>query len=93
MTDTLTQLGRAQQAAQAATSAIEALDPVFQELEAEYLRRWRTTKPAEAAEREDAWMMIRALEELRTALSVKAKGGQVSAFNLRRHLALNATRG
>lgn len=92
-TEALERHGRAQQQAAAASSALDSLEPLFVELEAEYMRRWRSSKPAEHAEREDAWIMVRALEELRNALSARAKGGQVSAFNLRRHLAMNATRG
>jgi hypothetical protein len=93
MSDPLHQLGSAQAAGVEADALLRQIQKPLAELEAEYVRRWRTSAYDKPQDREDAWLMLRALEELRTHLSVQAKGGAITAFNLRRSLAAKPTRG
>lgn len=91
MSNAQNQLGRATVEAHAAQSSLDQMRPFFDDLEAEYVRRWRNSEHSQQTTREDAWLMLRALDELRSHLAVKAKGGAVAAFNLRRHLAKPVT--
>jgi hypothetical protein len=91
MSDPLHQLGRAQAAAVEANGLAQQLDKPFAAMEAEYIRRWRASK--DINEREDAWLMLRALDEFRGHLLAVAKGGDVAAFNLRKHIAARTNRG
>lgn len=91
MNDPLHQLGQAQAASLEANALAQQLDKPFTALEAEYIRRWRSSR--DINEREDAHLMLRALDELRGHLLAVAKGGDVAAFNLRKHLAARTKRG
>jgi hypothetical protein len=91
MTDPLHQLGRANVAAVEAVHLQQMLDKPFAALEAEYIRRWRLSR--DINEREDAHVMLRALDELRGHILAVAKGGDVAAFNLRRTVAARAKQG
>ena len=53
-------------------------------LERTYMDAWRRTAPTDTAKREDAYYMLRALDELRSNLKAAAAAGGVVTFNLRR---------
>lgn len=93
MTDPLHQLGRANVAAVEATALQQMLQKPFEQLEAEYIRRWRASDPADVGAREDSWLMLRALSEFRSHLLAAVKGGDVAAYNLRRTIAARSKRG
>lgn len=63
------------------------LAKAFAELSTAYLLAWKATTPDDVSTREDAWMMVRALEQLQGHLKAKTAGGRVAAFNLRGALA------
>ncbi len=64
----------------------EALKTAFEKLEEKYLNQFRNSAFEEASAREDAWLMLRALNEFRGELSAASKGGAVAAFNMRSRL-------
>jgi hypothetical protein len=84
--------GLAEQEAQAAKAVLEnpLLVKAFRELAAAYMLVWKGTAPGDVAQREDAWLAIRALEQLEGHLKAKILGGKVVNFNLRGTLAANA---
>jgi hypothetical protein len=55
-------------------------------VEAEYLRRWRGTDLSDVEAREDAFFMLRALDDLRQAIEAAARGDKIAAFNSRSSL-------
>jgi hypothetical protein len=79
----------AEQEAEAARVLMESptLQKAFKELAALYTATWRGTAIDEVAKREDAWLMMRALEQVHGHLKAKIAGGNVAAFNLRGALA------
>jgi hypothetical protein len=58
----------------------------FADLEAQYIATWRKSKPAEMRIREDAYLMLRALDELKGNLKAAASAGGLVSFNLRRSI-------
>jgi hypothetical protein len=63
-----------------------SFNKAFADLEAQYVMVWRKSKPAEQRIREDAYMMLRALDELKANLKSAAAAGGLVSFNLRRSI-------
>jgi hypothetical protein len=63
-----------------------AFQKAFDDLQGQYILTWRNSKPAEAQLREDAYMMLRALDELKANLKSAAAAGGIVTFNLRRSI-------
>ena len=64
-----------------------AFNKAFADLQEQYIMAWRNSKPAEGPLREDAYMMLRALDELKGNLKAAAAAGGIVTFNLRRSIA------
>lgn len=56
---------------------------IFQALEAKYTEAWKSSSHKDAALREDAYHMIRALGELKLELESIAKSEDIKKFNSR----------
>lgn len=86
------QVAQAVQASDAASSILN--HPGFQkavgDLERSYIDAWRKAPPGAVQQREDAYFMLRALDELRNNLRAAAAAGGVVSFNLRRTIAEKA---
>jgi hypothetical protein len=63
-----------------------AFQKAFEDLQAQYTLTWRNSKAAEAQLREDAYYMLRALDELKGNLKAAAAAGGIVTFNLRRSI-------
>jgi hypothetical protein len=63
-----------------------AFNKAFSDLEAQYIATWRKSKPAEQRIREDAYLMLRALDECKASLKAAAAAGGIVSFNLRRSI-------
>lgn len=72
-------------AAEAARRLLEdkTLLAAFARLEASYTSAWRDTAPAQTAEREDAYTMLRALERLRRDLETVVQNGNLAEHTMR----------
>ncbi len=55
------------------------LTEVFDLVEAESINKWRITSPMQAADRENAWQNIKAVERVRNALSGIVDNGLIEA--------------
>ena len=85
------QAAEASLAASEAKALSERIGKHIDQVDAEYVRRWREAKTA--ADREQLWALQQALRDFRSHLESVMKGGDVVAFNLRRHLAGAPKRG
>lgn len=84
-----------QEALEASASASNLLEhPAFRQAvaacEEAYTAAWRNSGPGGQQTREDAWMMLRALDELKANLEAAAAAGKLTSFNLRRSMARGA---
>lgn len=57
------------------------LKAAFEELEAEYTDAWRNSGLVDVTRREEAFRMLRALDELRGNLQAKVVNGQIARAN------------
>jgi hypothetical protein len=63
-------------------AAIDALEA----LEQKYVSQFRNSAPEDQSKREDAYRMLRTLNEFRDQISAFAKSGVITAHNLRSRL-------
>lgn len=61
----------------------EGISEIFQVLEQKYTETWKGSTHTDAAIREDAYYMVRALMELRTEIASIAKSEEVRKYNSR----------
>lgn len=61
-----------------------AFQKAFDDLHEQYTLAWRNSKAGESDLREDAYYMIRALNEVKANLKAAAAAGGIVTFNLRR---------
>jgi hypothetical protein len=86
--DAQEQLALAGQRAEAARRLLEnpTMKEALDSLEKAYIQQFRLSGGSQVEAREDAYFMLRALDELKRHLAATVQGGKVAAFNLRSRL-------
>jgi hypothetical protein len=90
--DPAEQVAKAVQASDAANGILNhpAFVKAVGDLERSYIDAWRKSPFGAAQQREDAYFMLRALDELQGNLRAAAAAGGVVSFNLRRSISEKA---
>ena len=79
-------LGQAQHRGVRAAELLEntLLQDAFKDIEAEWLKAWRSTKPRDTEGREKVWQAIQCLGILQETLKSHVTNGRIAAGDLRR---------
>ena len=71
----------------------ETLQAAFKLLEADYIKAWAATEPAETAARENLWRAVQILGDVRRHLHSAVSDGKIAQTELDRLAGLNRVRG